>query len=127
MTHHRYISFIAVAGLLSFVAWLLVIFRLSPYELEGLSLSLFFITFFMFSSSLYSVLGYYFRVWLFKNEIFYKQVNVSLRQGVILGLLTVFVLVFQKLLILNWFSGLLLIIFASAFEFYFSMKDSEVL
>lgn len=126
MTHHRYISFIAIAGVFAWLAWLLVVFKFSPYEKMGLSLGMFFITFFMALSSTFTVIGFYFRIWLFKNEIFYKHINVSLRQGVFLGLIANFSLVFQMLRVLNWWSGLLLIVIAVLLEFYFSAKDSEL-
>ena len=73
MTHHRYISFIAVSGLIAWVAWLIVIFKLDPYLSMNLALSLFFITFFLALSATFTVVGFYFRVWLFKNEIFFSN------------------------------------------------------
>ena len=97
MTHHRYISIIALAGIMASVAWILVILKLSPYETMSLSLVLFFITLFISLSSIFTVFGFYFRVWLFKNEIFYKHINIALRQGVFLGLIAVSCLVFQML------------------------------
>lgn len=127
MTHHRYISFIAIAGLISLAGWALVLTKLNPFEVSGISLALFFVTLFMSLTSLFTVLGYYFRVWLFKDEIFYKHINVSLRQGVFLGLVSIFALVLQMLRFLNWISGIVLILFAVFLEFYFSVKDSEVL
>lgn len=125
MTHHRYISVIAIAGFISAFAWTLVIIKLSPYQAKGLALAFFFLTMFMTLSSLFTVVGFYFRVWLFKNEIFYKHINISLRQGVFLGLLAVFALVFQMIRVLNWWSGLLLIVIVVLLEFFFSMKDAE--
>jgi len=125
MPHHRYISFIAIAGFFSLLGLLLIIYRLTPYEMAGLSLAFFFLTLFMFLASFFAVTGFYFRVWLFKNDIFYKQVNLSLRQGVLLSLLSVFALIFQMLKVLGWFSGLLLVVIIVLLEFYFSLKDAE--
>lgn len=126
MTHHRYISIIAIAGLFSWMGWFLVLFKLSPYESMGFSLALFFVTLFLALSTSFTVVGFYFRVWLFKNEIFYKHINISLRQGVFLGLISIFTLVFQMLRVLYWWTGLLLIFVVVLLEFYFSMKDSEL-
>ena len=127
MTHHRYISIIASAGLMAWIAWGLVFTKLSPYENMELSLILFFITIFIALSSTFTVFGFYFRVWLFKNEIFYKHINIALRQGVFLGLIAVFCLVFQMLRVLTWWSGLLLIVIAVLLEFYFSSKEAQLL
>jgi hypothetical protein len=125
VTHHRYISIIAGAGLMAWLAWLIVLFKLNPYETMGLSLSFFFITLFVALACTFSVVGFYFRIWLFKNEIFYKHINIAFRQGVFLALIAVFALVFQMLRVLTWWSGFLLIFIAVLLEFYFSAKDSE--
>ena len=126
MTHHRYISIIAVSGAFAWIGWGLTIFKLSPYESMGPSLAFFFITLLIALSCTFSVAGFYFRVWLFKNEIFYKHINIAFRQGVSLSLITVFCLLFQMMRVLNWWSGILLVAIAVLLEFYFSSRDSEI-
>lgn len=125
MTHNRYIAYIAGAGGLAWLGFLLVITRLSPYENMEMALSFFFLTLFIALSSTLGVIGFYFRVWLYKNEIFYRHIGVALRQGVFLSLITVFCLVFQIIKVLTWWSGLLLILISVFLEFYFSSRDSE--
>ena len=125
MTHHRYIGIISSAGIISWIAWLLVLTKMSPYESMGPSLTFFFITLFIALTTTLTALGFYFRLWFFKNEIFYKHINVSLRQGVFLSLVAVFSLVFQMIKVLTWWSGILLVAAAVLLEFYFSSKDSE--
>lgn len=125
MTHHRYISIIAIAGILSWIAWSIVIFKLNPYETMEFALAFFFITLFIALSCTFSVVGFYFRIWLFKNEIFYKHINIALRQGIFLSMIAVFALIFQMLRVLTWWSGFLLMFIAVLLEFYFSSKDSE--
>ena len=126
MSHHKYISYIALSGIVGWIAWLLVVFKLSPYESMGLSLSFFFLTLAIALSCSFTVFGFYFRVWLFRNEIFYKHINIALRQGVFLSLITVFCLVFQMMKVLTWWSGLLLVAISVLLEFYFSARDSEI-
>ena len=125
MTHHRYIGIITTAGVISWIAWILVITKMSPYESMGPSLTFFFVTLFIALTTTLTAIGFYFRLWVFKNEIFYKHINVSLRQGVFLSLIAVFSLVFQMIRVLTWWSGILLIAVAVLLEFYFSVKDSE--
>lgn len=127
MTHHRYISIIGGSGFAAWLSWILVITRLNPYESMEMALAFFFLTFFIALASTFTVLGFYFRVWLFRNEIFYKHINIALRQGFFLALIAVFSLVFQLMRVLSWWSGLLLILIAVLLESYFSSKDSEVL
>lgn len=126
MSHYRYISIILVAGILAWLGWIVIIAKLSPYESMGIVLSLFFITLFIALSCTFATLGFYFRLWLFKNEIFYKHINVSLRQGILLGLIAVLSLIFQMSKFLNWWSGILLLTIVVLIELYFSNRDSEL-
>ncbi len=125
MTHHKYIGIITTAGVISWIAWILVVTKMSPYESMGPSLTFFFVTLFIALTTTLTAIGFYFRLWVFKNEIFYKHINVSLRQGVFLSLVAVFSLVFQMIKVLTWWSGMLLVAVAVLLEFYFSSKDSE--
>ncbi|MBL4693830.1 hypothetical protein JKY72_00475 [Candidatus Gracilibacteria bacterium] len=125
MQHHRYISFIAFAGAVAWLAWLLVLFKLNPDIHTGLSMTFFFLTLFIALSSTFAVLGFYFRIWLFKNEIFYKHIGTSFRQGVFLAFISVISLAFQRMQVLSWWSGMLLVVIFVLLEFYFSAKDSE--
>jgi hypothetical protein len=127
MTHHKYISIIALSGVLAWIAWIVVINKLTPYETMGLALSFFYVTLFIALSCTFTAIGFYFRVWLFKNEIFYKHINIALRQGMFLGLIAIFSLVFQMMRVLTWWSGFLLVVVFVLLEFYFSSKDSELL
>lgn len=125
MSHKKYMAIIGGAGLLAWIGFFLVVSKLSPYENMGLSLGLFFVTLFIALSATFAALGFYFRVWLFKNEIFYKHINVALRQGVFLSLIAILCLVFQMMRVLTWWSGTLLVAVAVLLEAYFSAKDSE--
>lgn len=125
MTHHKYISIIAISGLIAWVAFALVLFKMNPYESMGLALSFFYVSSFVALSCTFTVIGFYFRVWLFKNEIFYKHINIALRQGVILALIAIFCMVFQMLKVMTWWSGFLLVAISVLFEAYFSSRDAE--
>jgi hypothetical protein len=126
MSHKKYMAIIGGAGLLAWLGFFLVISKLSPYENMGLGLGLFFITLFIALSATFAAFGFYFRVWLFKNEIFYKHINVALRQGIFLSLIAILCLVFQMMRVLTWWSGALLVAVAVLLEAYFSAKDSEL-
>lgn len=126
MSHNKYLAIIAGSGLLAWISWFLVILKLSPRETLGLSLTFFYVTLFIALGATFAVFGFYFRVWLFKNEIFYRHINVALRQGIFLSLITVFCLIFQMMKVLSWWSGMLLILVAVLLEFYFSARDSEL-
>jgi len=118
---------VSVAGFVAFLAWLLVLFKLDPYQSMGIALGFFFVTFFITLACLFTVLGFYFRVWLLKNEIFYKHINTSLRQGFFLSLIASLSLVFQMMKVLSWWSGLLLVLIFVLLELYFSSQEADII
>ena len=123
MTHNKYMAIIASAGVLSLIAWIVVINKLNPFENAGLSLTLFYLSLSVALACIFTVLGFYFRVWLNKNEIFYSHIGVAFRQGVMLTVIAVGCLTFQLLGILTWWSGLLLIICVTLCEFYLMARS----
>ncbi len=123
MNHHKYLGVISLAGLISWISWIVVIFKLNVYESPGLSLGLFFLSLFFALVATFTVIGFYFRVWFYKNEIYYNHINVALRQGILLTLISLGCLVFQMLHILTWWSGLLLIGIVTLVEFYAMTKE----
>lgn len=125
MTHSRYISLIVFSGLLAWVAWLLIVFKLSPFESSGVALTFFFLAFFIALACTFAVVGFYFRLVMYRNEIFYSHISLALRQGVLLSMVANLCLVLQMLRVLNWWSGFLLVVMTLLLEFYFSAKDSE--
>lgn len=125
MTHHRYIGIIGIAGLLSWTAFLIVLFKLNPLESPGLSLGLFFTTLFLALMSTFSILGFYFRLYLNHNEIYYHHINISLRQGILLSALAILALAFQLVRVLTWWTGFLLVFAVLLIEFYFLLREKR--
>lgn len=123
MSHNRYLAIIGSAGVLSWIAWVVVINKLDPFASTGVSLGLFFLSLFVALICTFTVVGFYFRVWLNKNEIYYNHINIAFRQGVLLTFLAVGSLAFQLLGVLTWWSGLLFIAAITLVEFYFMAKE----
>lgn len=123
MAHQRYILILGIAALISWLAFYLVVNKLDPFASTGLALALFFVSLFFALTSTFSVIGFYIRVWVNKNEIYYDHINVSLRQAILLTLITLGCLLFQLLGVLTWWSGLLLIAAITMIEFYLVAKD----
>jgi len=122
MTHNRYLIYVLIAGLLSSLAFFVVLFKLDPYNSTVLALSFWFLSMFLALASIFTLLGFYLRVWLYRNEIYYNHINVSLRQGVLLSLVAILCLAFQLLAVLTWWTGLLLTGAATLVEFYFTAR-----
>lgn len=123
MSHNRYLAIIGSAGVLSWIAWIVVLNKLDPFASTGLALGLFFLSLFVALICTFTVVGFYFRVWLNKNEIYYNHINIAFRQGVLLTFLAIGSLAFQLLGVLTWWSGLLFIAAITLVEFYFMAKE----
>ncbi len=124
MSHNKYLAIIATAGVISWIAWMVVLNKLDPFESTGLALALFFLSLFLALTCTFTVGGYYLRVWLNHNEIYFNHINIAFRQGVLLTLIATGCLIFQLLGVLTWWSGLLFIGAVTLIEFYFMAKES---
>lgn len=135
MTHKKYLIIIGLAGIFSAIAWVLVIRNLEPcitYDYYTFcktsskpALILFFSSLFFALTSIFTIIGYYLRLFLNKNEVFVNHINISLRQGTLLSILALITCGMLSLGILTWWAGILLIIILSLFEFYLSSTLSS--
>ncbi len=123
MSHNKYLAVIASAGVVSWMAWLVVLFKLDPKESTGLALGLFYISLFFALTSTFTLTGYYLRLWFNRNEVYYDHINVSLRQAVLLSVIALGCLTFQLLGILTWWLGLLFIGSVTLVELYFLARQ----
>lgn len=116
----RSLAIIIFAFVISCFAWLLTIMKLDPFESTGLALFFFFLSLFVTLTSLFTLLGFFVRRVVTRNEILYNHFNVSLRQGLLLSLCTLILLTFLLLGVLTWWDGFLVVLIAFLFELYFS-------
>lgn len=123
MSHNKYILIIGVAALVSWLAFYMVLEALDPFQSTGLALAMFFISLFFALTSTFTICGFYLRMWVNKNEIYYNHINISLRQGILLSFIALGCLLFQLLGVLTWWSGLLLIGAITLVEFYIGAKE----
>lgn len=125
MTHHRYLLVVGIAGFVSWVAWFIVLQKLDPFESTGIALSLFFLSLFFALACTLTVIGFYFRLWLNKNEIYSNHIPIAFRQGVELTVIALGCILFLILGVLNWWSGFLLILSVSLVELYFVAREES--
>ena len=123
MTHNRYLLFVGIAGLFSWIAWFIVLNKLDPFESTELALGLFFLSLFFALSCTFTIIGFYFRLWLTKNEVFSSHLHIAFRQGIELTIIALGCVFFLILGVLNWWSGFLLILCVSLVELYFAARE----
>lgn len=121
--HYRLIFFISLAAIISWGAWLLVIFNLDPYSSTKLALSLFFFSLFLALTGTFAIILFLLKKWRADNEIYVKHVIISLRQGFLLSASTIFCLALLMLGLLRIWNGLIIVIIITLIEFYLSGKD----
>lgn len=123
MPHNAYLSTILAASLLSWTSWFVVVYKLSPFSQQSLSLTLFYTSLFVALSGTFALLLYFLRVWANKKEVYSSHLNTSIRQGVLLSMMVVIGLGFQRLRVLTWWDGLLLLAIVLLIEFYFMSRN----
>lgn len=105
---------------ISLLALLLVIFRMSPLEdTRWLSFTLFFLSVFVCSGAFFSLVGALVRLFLFKHEMYMVHFFIALRQGGLLALCTAGFLALQILEVATWWNVILLLLTVGFVELYF--------
>src|SRR3989339_2022315 len=123
MSHTRYIFYILIAALFGWTAMFLVFYRLDPMQSTTLALSLLFISSFVALTSTFALVGYFIRRQIHHNEIFYSHINIALRQGMLLSICSLSCFFLLLVNALTWWSGLLIVLFITLIEVYFSSQE----
>lgn len=123
MIHSSFLTGILIATFFSWASWFVVLYKLSPFSQPALSLSLFYASLFIALAGTFALIFYFLRVWANKKEIYNVHLNTSLRQGVLLSVMIIVGLGFQRLRVLTWWDGLLLLAIVLLIEFYFHSRD----
>jgi len=119
----RYMQPLIGAAVVSWTGWAVVISKLDPYESTGLALALFFLSMLMALTCTFSVIGFYLRKWITKNEISINYINTSIRQGLLLAMCTLICIAFLLLGVLTWWNGLLVVAIIVLLEFYITSRN----
>ena len=110
------ILFLSV-GLLS-----LVLVNVNPYLSPVWMIILFYFTFFLFWVALFSLIGYYLKVWATNREVIFAHLIPTLRQSIIISLSLVGLLFLYQIKVLNWWVALLLVLAMVMIELFFRRK-----
>lgn len=122
MSRSLYLFGIFIAATFGWASWGVVINKLSPYVSPGPALIFFYTSLFISLTATFALFGYYLRVWLNKHEVYSQHINIALRQGMLLSIIMCTGLVFQRLRVLTWWDGLLLVLIMILVEFFFMAK-----
>jgi len=119
MSIKLYITIMLVATLLSWIAWLLILFLVSPTEAGSLGFTFFYVSLFLGLLGTLALVGLLVRHMRTRKKFIVEKVIVSFRQALWLAGLIVVALFLQSQSILTWWNALLLVLIASFLEFFF--------
>ena len=111
-------------GLASIVGWIVVaalILKTDPNTLDIKGFILFFSSLFIALLGFFTFLGYFIRLRIVKH-ILHSHLIESIRQGILLSLAAVGLLLLQTARVLTWWDGILLVSAILLLEFYFRTK-----
>ena len=119
MSLRLYLILMTIASLCSWVAWMVVLHAIDPTKSGWLGFLLFFVTLGIAFLASVTLFGTLVRVWFKRQEIVYRHVVRSLRQGLIFTGLFECSLILAGLGLLAWWVLLLLILIATIIELLF--------
>lgn len=117
-----YIIGLFLSSVFSWGALAIIVTKLDPFFDGALAFALFFATLFFALAGTFTIIGFYLRMWWRRNEIYYQNINVSFRQGVLLSMASCGLLGLQGLRVLTWWDALLLAIAIILIEVIFLAK-----
>lgn len=118
MTLKKYLNLMMILTVICWLAWVAVLFYINPEETGLIGFVLFYFSLFLAVLGTASVLGFILRVRFNQGPVF-KQVEVSFRQGIWLGLLVIGLLLLKETALLRWWNGVFLLLFLIFLEFFF--------
>jgi len=112
------------ATLLSWGAWGFVMWNTNPFEAGISGFSIYYLTMLMGLIGLITIVGLSYRALVLgRREIISREVRISFRHGVALGLLGVVALILSSQNYLKWWLVALMIAGMAIVEYFFLVKD----
>jgi hypothetical protein len=124
MIQANYLLATLLIAALGWGSWIVVILKLSPFTSAGLALGLFYSSLFVALTGTLSLINYWIRVHFTPAVPEGQPLNTALRQGMLLSFMVCIALAFQRLKVLTWWDGILLLAVVLLVEFYFMSRES---
>lgn len=122
MTLKSYLWSLRVGTLLSFSAWGLVVFFIDPKKSGIGGQFIFYFSFFLVLSGIFILLLTRLKKISKKEELAFAEIGINFREGILLSLLVIILLILQSFRILVWWDGLLVVAGIFMIELYFLTK-----
>ncbi len=120
----RHLAFwgLLITLLISWSAWGLVYTKVSPVESPEIAFPAFYATLFLALSSSYALFGALSKKVFSPARSSLSCLQISVRQGIILGVMSIIAVVFQQFSLFSWIEAVLLLLMAVFVEAFFWEK-----
>ncbi len=122
MTLKKYLFGIALSTLFCFVAFILVLLYVDPYNTSFVGYVSFYASLFFANIGAFTLIGFYVRIWSSGNEVVYAHVAPAFRQAIFLSIVIVGSLLLQSFRLLSWWDAILFVLSIVLLEFFFMSR-----
>ena len=119
MTLKQYLLVMLLGTLGAWGAWLMVVFYLGASAAGTMGFIFFYLSLLVAVVGSTTLVGFGLRHWLHRDEGVFRQVAISFRQGVLLGIVVLLALMLQAEKLLTWWNFGILLLALTIVEFFF--------
>ena len=123
MTLKSYIWGIRIITLISLVALGVVIYYVDPENSGLIGILLFYLVAFFVLSGIFNLILIFLRRKLLGSEMAVKNIDLSFRQGILLAVMIIAIMILQSYRMLIWWDALLVIAGVFLIELYFLSRE----
>lgn len=117
-----YIFILFFGFILGIGIWFLILFNIDPFKSDFLTIAAFFASFMLWFVCLFTLIGYYIRLYVTNHEVIYVSLVDSFRQAFLLGLLVDSIMIFQSMHVLTWWIGCIIGLVMLLIELFFRTR-----
>ena len=111
MTLKQYLILMSIGTITCWIAWVCVLINTDPFLSSWLVFLFFYISLFLGIIGSVSIVGLILQTIIIKTEdIIFRNVKKTLKQGVLVGFFTIFVLLLQQFRFLGWWNAILIFV-----------------
>lgn len=121
MNWQNFIRGLVVSTLIFGIILLFLTLVTSPENMA--TITLYFVSLFLFIMGMMAISGFYFRKWWTHNELIFENIKISVRQAILFSLFILSLLALSAMRLLNWWDGIILGVSFVLVEMYFKTRE----
>lgn len=122
MSHKLYIFSLFSLTILSFGLWLLLLINVNPFQAPSWIIITFYSTLFFVITGIFSISGYYLKIWASNREVVFAHLTPTLRQSALMAFFVIGILFLRQVNSLNWWIVCLFLVSIIMLELFFRSK-----